>query len=47
VQPGKTRITIRIADDILGWYRHQFHRARGGNSQALINQVLRGDVLRR
>jgi uncharacterized protein (DUF4415 family) len=39
--PGKTRITIRIDDDILEWFREQVHAAGGGNYQTLINQALR------
>jgi uncharacterized protein (DUF4415 family) len=39
--PGKTRITIRIDDDILDWFRKQVHAAGGGNYQTLINMVLR------
>lgn len=39
--PGKTRITIRIDDDILDWFRAQVHTAGGGNYQTLINQALR------
>ena len=39
--PGKTRITIRIDDDILDWFREQVHTAGGGNYQTLINQALR------
>ena len=38
---GKTRITIRIDDDILDWFRKQVHAAGGGNYQTLINMVLR------
>jgi hypothetical protein len=38
--PGKTRITIRIDDDILQWFRNQVHKAGGGNYQTLINRVL-------
>jgi uncharacterized protein (DUF4415 family) len=41
VPPGKTRITIRIDDDILDWFRSQVHDAGGGNYQSLINQALR------
>ena len=41
VSTGKTRITIRIDDDILDWFRHQVHRAGGGNYQTLVNQALR------
>ena len=38
---GKTRITIRIDDDILDWFRGQAHAAGGGNYQTLINSALR------
>lgn len=38
---GKTRITIRIDDDILHWFRQQAHAAGGGNYQTLINMALR------
>ena len=43
VQPacGKTRITIRLDDDILDWFRSQVHSAGGGNYQTLINAALR------
>ncbi len=41
VATGKTRITIRIDDDILEWFRLQVHRAGGGNYQTLLNQALR------
>ncbi len=38
---GKTRITIRIDNDILDWFRQQVHAAGGGNYQTLINMALR------
>jgi uncharacterized protein (DUF4415 family) len=38
---GKTRITIRIDDDILEWFRGEVDAAGGGNYQTLINQALR------
>ena len=41
VPPGKTRITIRLDDDVLEWFRGQIHAAGGGNYQTLINQALR------
>lgn len=41
VPPGKTRITIRLDDDVLVWFREQVHAAGGGNYQTLINQALR------
>ena len=40
-QKGKTRITIRIDEDILEWFRQQVHNAGGGNYQTLINRALR------
>jgi uncharacterized protein (DUF4415 family) len=39
--PGKTRITIRLDDDILEWFRSQVNAAGGGNYQSLINKALR------
>jgi uncharacterized protein (DUF4415 family) len=45
--PGKTRITIRLDDDILQWFRDQVHAAGGGNYQTLINSALREYVDRR
>lgn len=39
--PGKTRITIRIDDDVLDWFREQVHAAGGGNYQTMMNQALR------
>jgi uncharacterized protein (DUF4415 family) len=44
--PGKTRITIRLDNDILQWFRAQVHRQGGGNYQTLINDALR-DYIRR
>jgi uncharacterized protein (DUF4415 family) len=41
VPPGKTRITIRLDDDILDWFREQAHAAGGGSYQTLINMALR------
>jgi hypothetical protein len=41
---GKTRITIRIDDDILEWFRSQVHSAGGGNYQTLINHALREHI---
>ena len=37
---GKTRITIRIDDDVLGWFKAQVHRAGGGSYQTAINEAL-------
>lgn len=41
VVTGKTRITIRIDDDILDWFRAKVHAAGGGSYQTLMNQALR------
>lgn len=41
VPPGKTRITIRIDDDVLAWFKAQIHKAGGGSYQTLINNALR------
>jgi hypothetical protein len=41
IPAGKTRITIRIDDDVLEWFRKQVHEAGGGSYQALINRALR------
>ena len=38
---GKTRVTIRLDDDVLDWFRQQIDDAGGGNYQTLINQALR------
>lgn len=44
VPAGKTRITIRIDDDILAWFRDQVDAAGGGNYQTLINNALREHI---
>jgi uncharacterized protein (DUF4415 family) len=38
--PGKTRITIRLDNAVLTWFREQAHAAGGASYQALINDVL-------
>ncbi len=38
---GKTRITIRLDDDVLAWFRSEVHAAGGGSYQTLINNALR------
>jgi uncharacterized protein (DUF4415 family) len=42
---GKTRITIRLDDDLLEWFKARANQAGGGNYQTLINQALRDHVL--
>lgn len=39
--PGKTRITIRLDDDVLTWFRQAVNESGGGNYQTLINNALR------
>ena len=39
--PGKTRITIRLDDEVLDWFRNIVNEAGGGNYQTLINKALR------
>jgi uncharacterized protein (DUF4415 family) len=43
---GKTRITIRLDDDIIDWFRQQVEQAGGGNYQTAINQALREHIER-
>ena len=40
VARGKARITIRLDEDVLEWFRAQVHEAGGGSYQALINTAL-------
>ena len=46
VPRGKTRITIRLDDDVLAWFRRQVEEAGGGNYQRLINDALQQHVAR-
>jgi uncharacterized protein (DUF4415 family) len=45
--PGKTRITIRLDDDVLDWFRERTNSAGGGNYQTQINDALRAFVQER
>ncbi len=38
---GKSRITIRLDDDILEWFREQVEETGGGSYQGLINEALK------
>ena len=42
--PGKTRITIRLDEDVVAWFREQANAMGSGNYQTLINQALREHV---
>jgi uncharacterized protein (DUF4415 family) len=44
VPKGKTRITIRLDDDVLTWFQEQADESGGGNYQILINAVLRKHI---
>jgi uncharacterized protein (DUF4415 family) len=41
VPAGKTRITIRLDDDLIQWFKDQVHASGGGNYQTLLNNALR------
>ena len=43
---GKTRITIRLDEDIIAWFVNQVERAGGGNYQSLINEALQEHIRR-
>jgi uncharacterized protein (DUF4415 family) len=43
---GKTRVTIRLDDDVIEWFREQVDRAGGGNYQTLMNAALAEHVKR-
>ena len=42
--PGKVRITIRLDEDVIDWFRKQVNAAGGGNYQTLMNLALRGYI---
>lgn len=46
VSQDKTRVTIRLDDDILEWFRNEVDAAGGGTYQTLINLALRDYVNR-
>jgi uncharacterized protein (DUF4415 family) len=41
---GKTRITIRLDDDVLEWFKDRVEESGGGNYQSLINAALREHI---
>ncbi len=45
--PGKTRVTIRLENGILDWFRNQVDATGGGNYQTLINDALLEHIARR
>jgi uncharacterized protein (DUF4415 family) len=45
--PGnKTRITIRLDKDVIGWFKSQVEAKGGGNYQTLLNNALREYITR-
>ena len=44
VPKGKTRITIRLDEDLISWFRARVEQAGGGNYQSLINDALRQHI---
>jgi uncharacterized protein (DUF4415 family) len=44
---GKTRITIRIDDDIIEWFRQHVEGMGTGNYQTMMNQALRDYITQR
>jgi len=46
MEPGKTRITIRIDNEVLDHFRNKVEQAGGGNYQTLINDALREHMRR-
>ena len=39
-EPGKTKISIRLDNRVLDYFRHLVEKAGGGNYQTLINDAL-------
>jgi uncharacterized protein (DUF4415 family) len=46
-EPGKTKISIRLDNTVLGHFRDLVHKAGGGNYQTLINDALLEHIQRR
>ena len=40
IEPGKTKISIRLDTAVIEYFRQQVERASGGNYQTLINDAL-------
>ena len=45
--PGKTRITIRLDNEVIDWFRRQAEAAGVGSYQASINEALREHIRNR
>jgi uncharacterized protein (DUF4415 family) len=46
-EPGKTKISIRLDNAIIDFFRSQVERAGGGNYQTLINDALMAYIQQR
>jgi len=46
IPAGKTRITIRLDNEILEWFRSHVEARGGGSYQSMINDVLKEHVKR-
>ncbi|MBU2609751.1 MAG: BrnA antitoxin family protein [Chloroflexi bacterium] len=44
--PGKTRITIRLDNDVIEWFRQGVTERGGGNYQTMMNDALREYIQR-
>ena len=44
--PGKTRITIRLDNDVIEWFRQVVTERGGGNYQTMMNDALREYIQR-
>jgi uncharacterized protein (DUF4415 family) len=44
VPKGKVRITIRLDEDVIDWFRTQVEKAGSRNYQSLINDALRQHI---
>jgi uncharacterized protein (DUF4415 family) len=44
IPPGKTRITIRIDNDVIEWFKDAVDAAGGGSYQAMMNRALRDHI---
>jgi hypothetical protein len=41
---GKTRITIRLDNEVIDWFRSQVEARGGGSYQAMINSALKEHI---
>jgi len=44
LEPGKTKISIRLDNAVIEYFRRQVEQAGGGNYQTLINDALLGYI---